>query len=103
MAEDDQLDIFDTDDEWHLVRLASDPSSPLGFVPVNYTQIVDEHGTIDVIEEVPGQPLPAPGTGSYKDPEEMVREQKKRVESRKADGIETWTISVSSPPTLGLY
>lgn len=96
MAEDEQLDIYDTDDEWHLVRLASDPHGPLGFVPVNYTQIIDEHGAVDVIEEVPGEPLPQ-GAGSYRDPEEMVREQKKKVESRKADGIETWTISVSVP------
>lgn len=89
MSDESALHVYSIEDDWLLVRLDSDPSSKLGFVPRNYCEPLDESEQVQVAD--------AADTEAELEAQRQAQRERELAEKQRQlklkDKVETWSIS----------
>lgn len=89
MSDESALHVYSVEDDWLLVRLDSDPSSKLGFVPRNYCEPLDASEQVQVAD--------AADTEAELEAQRQAEHEKELAEKQRQlklkDKVETWSIS----------
>lgn len=89
MSDESALHVYSIEDDWLLVRLDSDPSSKLGFVPRNYCEPLDESEQVQVAD--------AADTEAELEAQRQAQHERELAEKQRQlklkDKVETWSIS----------
>ncbi|OXG22921.1 hypothetical protein C367_03848 [Cryptococcus neoformans Ze90-1] len=89
MSDESALHVYSIEDDWLLVRLDSDPSSKLGFVPRNYCEPLDASDQVQVAD--------AADTEAELEAQRQAEREKELAEKQRQlklkDKVETWSVS----------
>lgn len=93
MAEDQVLYVYSIEEDWLLVRPENDPSSPLGFVPRNYCDKMDESAGVAVADADEAEA----DLEEHRQEEAEAEERRQLAEQQRLlklkDKVETWNVS----------